>query len=293
MSSTLKEIRDHIQSIKKTQQFTKAMKIVSAAKLRKNLPIILKYRHYQKKLLSMLEHVLFDIDKEGSGFFNKVTHPKYACQIIITSDRGLCGTFNSQILKTAEANISSRYTHLVASGELTIICIGEKGYKYFTKQYPKYSKIEDHSELLRDLGHELWNQFSQKLIDDFKQKKLDCIDITFAHFESAGRQNIKTVQWLPRPLKSPSVSHHYFFEPNSKELLKHLIPDVLNARFYTILFENIMSEHTARMNAMTKATKNAGDLVTELQLTYNKARQNAITMELIDIVNAAEALREK
>ena len=294
MGANLKEVRERISSVKSTQQITKAMKMVSAAKLRRATDAIVQMRPYADKLNDMLRNILSNIEGSASTSFGTERIIESAAIVVVTSNRGLCGAFNSNIIKAAVAAIEEKYAVQRAAGKLTIVCIGKRGFDYFKKRYQDCNIVEDYVEIFSDLSFDNVAQVSQMLMDGFENKELDHITVCYGRFKNAAMQFPETFQWLPvQKLESKGGSKSradYIFEPSQKELLDQLVPSILQTTFQKFLLDTHASEHGARMTAMDKATENAEDLVKELKITYNKARQEAITKELSEIVGGAAAL---
>ncbi len=294
MGANLKEVRERIQSVKSTQQITKAMKMVSAAKLRRAQQAITQMRPYANKLNEMLVNILSNLEGDANTSFGQEREIKKAMIVVVTSNRGLCGAFNTNIIKAVNHGIETKYAALRESKNLTILCIGKKGYDFFKKRFPKENVIADHVGIFSDLSFDNVAQVSQKLMDTFEGMEYDAIDVAYGRFKNAAMQFPELVQFLPvQKLEKKEGSKgkaDYIFEPDKESLLKHLVPSILQTQFQKFLLDTHASEHGARMTAMDAATENAEDLMKELKITYNKARQEAITKELSEIVGGAAAL---
>jgi F-type H+-transporting ATPase subunit gamma len=292
--ANLKEVRDRIKSVKNTQQITKAMKMVSAAKLRKAQQAIVQMRPYANKQNEMLRNILSALGGGADTSFGKERVVKKACVVVVTSNRGLCGAFNTNVIKEAVAIIQAKYSEVVAEGNLTILPIGKKGNEFFRKNYPEINRIEDYVDLFSDLSFDNVAQVSQRLMDAFEANEYDMIDAAYGRFKNAATQFAEVEQWLPVPKieSDPDAkgTANYIFEPNEQELLEHLVPSILQTSFHKYLLDTHASEHGARMTAMDKASENANELLNDLKLSYNKARQEAITSEILEIVGGAAAL---
>lgn len=292
--ANLKEVRDRIKSVKNTQQITKAMKMVSAAKLRKAQQAIVQMRPYANKQNEMLRNILSALGGDADTSFGKERAVKKACVVVVTSNRGLCGAFNTNVIKEAVATIEAKYSETRDEGNLTILPIGKKGNEFFRKNYPNIDRIEDYVDLFSDLSFDNVSTVSQKLMDAFEEGEYDMIDAAYGRFKNAATQFAETEQWLPVPKVEADVdvkgTANYIFEPNEQELLEHLVPSILQTTFQKYLLDTHASEHGARMTAMDKASENANELLNELKLSYNKARQEAITNEILEIVGGAAAL---
>ena len=294
MSGKLKEVRERISSVQNTQQITKAMKMVSAAKLRKAQQAIQDMRPYAVKLNDMLRNILSNMEGDADVSFGKVREVHKACMVVITSNRGLCGAFNTNVIKAAVATIEEKYSAVRKNGQLSIICIGKKGFDFFRKRYEDCNIVDDYVHLFDHLSYERIALVSQRLMDAFDRKEYDSIDIAYGHFRNAAVQYPVSESFLPvPPLKKNdknSRKANYLFEPDKEELLSTLIPSILHTTFQKCVLDTHASEHGARMTAMDNATTNAEELMRDLRISYNKARQETITRELSEIVGGAAAL---
>ncbi len=295
MGANLKEVRERIQSVKSTQQITKAMKMVSAAKLRRAQQAITQMRPYANKLNAMLVNILSNLEGDASTVFGQHREVKKAMIVVVTSNRGLCGAFNTNVIKEVNKAIEGKYAALKESGDLTILCIGKKGYDFYKKRFPAENIIADYVEIFSDLSFDNVAQVSQKLMDLFESGEYDAIDAAYGRFKNAAMQFPEFVAFLPvEKLEvkegASKAKADYIFEPDKESLLKHLVPSILQTQFQKFLLDTHASEHGARMTAMDAATENAEDLMKDLKITYNKARQEAITRELSEIVGGAAAL---
>lgn len=294
--ANLKEVRDRITSVKNTQQITKAMKMVAASKLRRAQMAITQMRPYADKLNSMLKNILSNLEGNATTSFGEERAIENACVVVVTSNKGLCGAFNANVIKAAVATIEEKYAAHRAAGKLTILPIGKKGNAYFKKRYPDCTIIQDHVLLFDNLSFDNVATVSQGLMDAFEGKTYDSVHVAYGRFRNAALQFPECVQFLPVEKLEPtggSDSKHkadYIFEPNKVDLLNHLVPSILQTQFQKFVLDTHASEHGARMTAMDAATENAEDLVKELKISYNKARQEAITKELSEIVGGAAAL---
>jgi len=296
MGANLKEVRERITSVKSTQQITKAMKMVSAAKLRRATDAIVRMRPYADKLNDMLRNILSNIEGSASTSFGTERPIESAAVVVVTSNRGLCGGFNTNIIKAAVATIEERFSAQRAAGKLTIVCIGKRGYDYFKKRYTDCNFVTDYVEIFNDLSFDNVAQVSQLLMDGFENNEYDAITVSYGRFKNAAMQFPETFQFLPvqklEPTGGEEKQHRadYIFEPSQKELLEKLVPSILQTTFQKFLLDTHASEHGARMTAMDKATENAEELIKDMKIVYNKARQEAITKELSEIVGGAAAL---
>lgn len=299
MSGQLKEVRERIQSVNSTQQITKAMKMVSAAKLRRAQMAITEMRPYANRLDNMLRNILSNMEGEAGSSFGVEREVNKVLAIVVTSNRGLAGAFNTNIIKAAVANINEKYSEVRAKGGLTILCVGKKGFDFFRKRYTDCTIISDYVALFDDLGFENVAQVSQFAMDGFNNGDYDVVEASYGRFKNAALQFPECIQFLPvtkiekeTPKGEKTKSHRadYLFEPSKEELLEELIPTILQTTFQKFVLDTHASEHGARMTAMESATENANDLLKDLKVTYNKARQEAITKELSEIVGGAAAL---
>ena len=295
MGANLKEVRERITSVKSTQQITKAMKMVSAAKLRRATDAIVRMRPYADKLNDMLKNILSNIDGGANTTFGQYREVERAAVVVVTSNRGLAGAFNTNVIKSAVATIEEQFSEQRAAGNLTIICIGKKGYEYFKKRYQDCTIVNEYVGIFSDLSFDNVAQVSQMLMDSFEQKEFDMVTVSYSRFRNAAVQFAETHQFLPVEKLEPSAgaSKHradYIFEPSEQELLEQLVPSILQTTFQKFLLDTHASEHGARMTAMDKATENAEELIKDMKIVYNKARQESITKELSEIVGGAAAL---
>ncbi len=296
MSGKLKEVRERIKSVQSTQQITKAMKMVSASKLRRATMAITELRPYANRLDRMMKNIVSNLEGDINSPFVKVREVKKAAIVVITSNRGLCGAFNTNIIKEAIIKIEGEYSALRASKNLTLIFVGKKGFDVLRKRYSDLNLVTDYVDLFSDLSFDNVSQVSQMLMDKFSNGEFDKIEVCYGLFRNAALQEPKAVQFLPVAKldevgKDDSKSKaDYIFEPSKEVLLDELIPSILQTNFQKFVLENHASEHGARMTAMDNATTNAEELMKALKVNYNKARQEAITKELSEIVGGAAAL---
>ena len=295
MGANLKEVRDRISSVISTQQITKAMKMVSAAKLRKAQEAIVQLRPYASRLNQTLVNILSNMEGDASVSYANVRDINHAAFIVVTSSRGLCGAFNANIIKEVEARIADKYSEICNTEKMTFICIGKKGLEAIQRRYPMANIVEDHINLISEMTFEQVAELANQLIEKFNLAEYDNIDVAFGSFKNAATQYSRMEQFLPvekleQPANKKQMRADYIFEPDKSILLEKLIPSILQIRFQRYLLDTHASEHGARMTAMDKATENANDLLKELKINYNKARQEAITNELSEIVGGAAAL---
>ena len=289
----LKEVRTRIASVKSTQQITSAMKMVSASKLKRAQNAILKMRPYAGKLKEILENLSASLDNTD-GIYSKERKIQKVLIVAISSNRGLCGAFNGNVTKTIVNKINTQYADLNKNGNLDIICIGKMCADFFVRR--KYNVVEKNVEILDSLTFDNVLPIAEKLMKAFVDGKYDRIEVVYNQFKNAAVQILSTEQFLPiGKTKSTSgkekQTSDYIFEPNKEQIVSELIPKSLKIQFYKMLLDSVAAEHGARMTAMHKATDNADNLLKELRLSYNKARQASITKEILEIVGGAEALK--
>ncbi len=296
MSGQLKEVRERIKSVKSTQQITKAMKMVSAAKLRKAQDAIVALRPYSNKLDQMLKNILSNIEGDASSSFGQERPVEKVLIVPVTSSRGLCGAFNANIVKEA-SKLIDEFDSVRKAGNLTIMPLGKKGYDGTKNRFKDCTFITDHIDVFSDLSYDNVATVSSKVMDAFQEGTYDKIYVTYGRFKNAALQFAEAVQFLPVEKieatgtgEESKLKADYIFEPSKEQLLENLIPSILQTTFQKFLLDTNASEHGARMTAMDKATENAEEIVKELKISYNKARQEAITKELSEIVGGAAAL---
>ena len=296
--ANLKEVRDRISSIKSTMQITKAMKMVSAAKLRRAQQAIVQMRPYSVKQNQMLSNIVSNLSGDVDLTFAKERTENNVLIIVVTSNRGLCGAFNSFVCKEA-VKLVEKYDAQRKAGNLSMMFVGKKGYDYFKNRYTDVNFITDDMLLFNDLSFANTATVAQGLMNDFEGNKYDKIEVTYGEFKNAAMQYFKAEQFLPiQKVEAEEVEGEeksgqkalFIFEPSAEELLEHMVPSILKTQFHKYLLDTHASEHGARMTAMDKATENADDLLKELKIDYNKARQEAITREISEIVGGVAAL---
>ncbi len=298
MSGKLKEVRERISSVKKTQQITKAMKLVAASKLRRAQDAIQQMRPYANKQQEILINILSNLEGDVNSSFGEEREIQSACLVAITSNRGLCGAFNTNILKAAKAKIEGSLAGVMANGSLTVLPIGKKAHEFFQKNYKnQVTIIEDYVALFDDLSFDNVSSVSASLMKAFEEKQYDAVDVAYAQFKNVVVQVPEVAQFLPVEkieveAGKSTTKADYIFEPDKESLLEQLIPSILQTQFQKYILDTHASEHGARMTAMDNATENAEELIKELKVTYNKARQEAITREISEIVGGAAALDE-
>jgi F-type H+-transporting ATPase subunit gamma len=283
--ANLKEIRNRISSVSSTMQITSAMKMVSAAKLKKAQDAITAMRPYSNKLTELLQSLSATLDADSGSMYAAQREVKNVLVVAITSNRGLCGAFNSNIIKQTNVLINDVY----GDKNVSVLAIGKKANDAFAKQK---RVIANKSEVFDDLTFDNVAQIAEMLMEKFAEGDFDKIDLVYNHFKNAATQIVMSEQFLPIvPLEGEAnVNLDYLFEPSKQEIVEALIPKSLKTQLFKGIRDSFASEHGARMTAMHKATDNATDLRDQLKLTYNKARQASITNEILEIVGGAEAL---
>jgi len=288
--SSLKEIRTRIASVESTQKITSAMKLVSAAKLRRAQNAIVNLKPYSNKLSAVLQNLSASIGISGESPLFAVRKPEKVVLIAITSNRGLCGAFNSNIIREIHRIAHEEYQEQLQKGKLRLVCIGKKAVEQLQK---KYEVLYANESLLDAPQFEEIAKIASELIADFCNKKIDKITIVYNHFLNPATQKIICEPFLPvvnLENESPAKNTDFVLEPSREVLVNELIPKILKLQLYKIILDSIAAEHGARMTAMSKATDNAIEILKDLKLKYNNARQAAITNELNEIVSGAEAL---
>ena len=299
MAGNLKEVRDRIASVNNTQQITKAMKMVSASKLRLAQGAIQRMRPYADKLNDMLRNILSNMDGDSTTQYGEERAAEKVCIVVVTSNRGLCGAFNTNINKAAVALLTDTYAAQMEAGNVTLLFIGKKGYDFFRKRYTNVRFNTQYLTLFDDLSFDNVKRVSQELMDGFLARTFDRVDVVYGFFKNAAVQYPTVQQFLPVEKLEVAADNDerrrkvdYVFEPDKVALLDYLVPGILQTQFQKYLLDTHASEHGARMTAMDKASENANELLKELKLSYNKARQEAITKEIPEIVGGAAALEQ-
>ncbi|MBT4034091.1 MAG: ATP synthase F1 subunit gamma [Candidatus Marinimicrobia bacterium] len=284
--ANLKDIRKRIGTIESIKQVTRAMKLVAAAKLRRAQSNMEQARPYAGRIHGVLNHLLPDIDRTTHDLLS-MRPAKQKAFIILTSDRGLCGSFNSNILRQAESIIDT-----AGKENSKLICIGRKGYEYFGKR--GYDVVEHYTDFWNELNFSHATKMARAITDRYLSGEFDDVRVIFNEFKNVAQQEIVEYHYLPLVLEDDAeeVNTDYLFEPSKDEVVKSLVPRHLNIQMWRFLLESYASEQAARMTSMEAATNNAGDLIDRLRLEYNKARQAAITTEILEVVSGAEALVE-
>ncbi|MBM3441153.1 MAG: ATP synthase F1 subunit gamma [Bacteroidetes bacterium] len=295
MPGQLKEVRNRIKSVQSTQQITKAMKMVSAAKLRRAQDSILQLRPYARKLQDMLSNIVSNAEGGDGGLHLAAERPiERVLLIVITSDRGLCGAYNANIQKLAKATIDAHYTDAHRKGQVTIWGIGKKGAEFFAKK--GYQVDTAYRDIFLQLSFTAVQACAQAAVQAFMERRFDVVELVYSEFRNAATQRFAVERFLPIPKAAPDArkkgqKYDFLFEPDRDQLIAELMPKILNTQLYKSVLDAHASEHGARMTAMDKATENANEMLKSLKITYNSARQAAITTELTEIVSGAAALQ--
>ncbi len=289
---SLKEVRNRIQSINSTQQITKAMKMVSAAKLRRAQDAIIQMRPYAQRLTGILNNLSAAVEDNVANPYAQERAPERVLIVAITSDRGLAGAFNANIVKGVVNLIAEKYAAQAAAGNVTVMPIGKKGMDALTRR--RYKIYGEYTGLFSGLSFANARAASEYAMSAFLNGTYDRVDLVYNEFRNVVTQVMQREQFLPivaAPVQQQNANKiDYIFEPSQEEIFQELVPKSLKVQFYRALLESNASEHGARMSAMDKATENAKDLLKELRLQYNRSRQAAITKEILEIVGGAEAL---
>lgn len=288
--ANLKEVRNRITSVTSTQQITKAMKMVSAAKLKRATNAIVQLRPYANKLRDILAQVSASVEGNDSPYTQDRV-PTKVLIVVVTSNRGLAGAFNANAIKTTNNLIAAKYADQFARGDVSMIAIGKRGHDFFSKR--NFNVIGNHNELFNNLDFENVSKVTEYIMNEFKEGNIDRVEVVYNQFRNAAVQVLTSEQLLPllpEEKKEDAVELDYIIEPSKEKIIEELIPKAIKIQLYKAVLDSNASEHGARMTAMDKATENAGDLLKQLKLSYNQARQAAITTELTEIVSGAAAL---
>lgn len=288
----LKEIRTRIASVKTTRQVTSAMKMVSAAKLKKAQDAILQIRPYAEKLHEILTSLSTSLENVEDSVYTQAREPEKVLVILVTSNRGLCGGFNTNITKKAIELANTTYIEQLKLGKLDFMCIGKQGQRQL--KHRGYKVVADENSLYDNLTFENVAQVAEAAMKAFEDKNYDRIELVYNQFKNAAVQVQTTEQFLPVKMedqKESNTNFDFIYEPSKEHIIKELIPRSLKIQFYKALLDSNAAEHGARMTAMHQATDNATTLIGDLTLDYNKARQASITNQIVEIVGGAEALR--
>ncbi|MDB5112665.1 MAG: synthase subunit gamma [Mucilaginibacter sp.] len=290
--ANLKEVRNRIGSVSSTQQITKAMKMVSAAKLKRATNAIIQLRPYANKLKELLSNLSSSLE-DGSSPFLAQREPHKVLIVVVSSNRGLAGAFNANVIKTANNLIAQKYSEQLKAGNVSIVSIGKKSQEYYQRR--KYNVIGNNNEIYNNLNFANVSLVTESIMQGFLKGEFDRVELVYNHFKNAAVQFLVAEQLLPVPKAEGKVENKgtqvdYILEPSKEEIVEQLIPKNIKIQLYRAVLDSNASEHGARMTAMDKATENAGDLLKALKLAYNQARQAAITTELTEIVSGAAAL---
>ncbi len=293
MAGQLKEVRNRIKSVQSTQQITKAMKMVSAAKLRRAQDAIIQMRPYAQKLQEMLSNIVSNSEGDASGMPLAIERPvEKVLFIVITSDRGLAGAFNANTIKLTKATIAEKYAEQYRKGNITIWSIGKKGYEHFSKN--NYKTDATYKDIFQQLNFENVQQASKAAMKAFEERQFDLVELVYSQFKNAATQRFEVERFLPIPKvekKAGAAKADFIYDPSKELLIAELMPKILNTQLYKAVLDSNASEHGARMTAMDKASENANEMLRSLKISYNRARQAAITTELTEIVSGAAALQ--
>ncbi|MBI9054859.1 MAG: ATP synthase F1 subunit gamma [Bacteroidales bacterium] len=287
----LKEIRTRITSVKSTKQITSAMKMVSAAKLKKAQDAVINLRPYAGKLHQILFHINQSIEQEEESLYSRDGIPEKILIVSVTSNKGLCGAFNANVIKQVAKLVNEDFVGENKAGNVSVYSVGKRGTEFY--QSKGFKMLGFNNEILDDLNFSNSIPIIEDVMNRYVEKEFDKVVLVYNRFKNAGVQILTSEQYLPIQLPNDIESEEsfdYIFEPTKECIVQELIPKSLKIQFYEAMLESLAAEHGARMTAMHKATDNATGLIRDLQLTYNKARQSAITNEILEIVGGAEAL---
>jgi F-type H+-transporting ATPase subunit gamma len=292
--ATLREVRARISGVKKTEKITKAMKMVAAAKLRRAQTAVVAARPYARKIQELLQH----LNANAEILLNPLLVPRETngvALVVVTADRGMCGPFNSNVIKAALGHTEFHYQQFLTSGQLKLFCVGRKGADFFTKQ--RYSLAGRYTSVYNNLVFAETQKIVHDIVVGYLNREFDKVEVIYNEFKSVTRQRIVVEPFLPIPpeaigtaVKSTRLVN-YIYEPSSRHIAHAMVPRHVDFQMWRIVLESNAAEQAARMTAMDNATENANELITTLQLLYNKARQAAITKELLEVVSGSEALR--
>ncbi len=290
--TSLKEIRRRISSVKSTRQITSAMKMVAAARLRKAQDKIVKLRPYAAKLHELLVGISMKIEEsENEQAYSRSSENEKVLLIVVTSNRGLCGSFNMNVIKETMRITDEKYNKQYNNNTLWLMTIGKKAWDFFRKT--DYQIYENHSDLFDNLTFENCSVIADKIMDAFLKKEFDRVEFVYNKFRNAAVQDLSFETFLPIETEQEGddiQTGEYIFEPSKEEIIDEIIPKTLKIQFYRTVLDSYVAEHGARMTAMHMATDNATELIRDLNLEYNKARQASITNQILEVVNGAEAL---
>jgi F-type H+-transporting ATPase subunit gamma len=291
----LKEVKNRITSVMSTQQITKAMKMVAAAKLRKSQERITQIRPYAQKLNAILKNLSeAQLSGDGDNWYSQVREEKRILVVAVSSDRGLCGSFNTNVMKGVTRLIQEKYEAQSRKGNVVVLPIGRKATEFFGKR--KIEVVGQYSNLFSSLTFEGASEVGEYIMKAFREGKFDKVELVYNEFKNVATQILRVEQLLPVVSPKPeagasSKQTDYIYQPSQQEIVEALIPNSLKVQIFKGLLDSNAAENGARMTAMDKATENAGELLKELKLSYNRSRQAAITKEILEIVGGAEALK--
>jgi F-type H+-transporting ATPase subunit gamma len=291
---SLKEVKNRINTTISTQQITKAMKMVSAAKLRRAQDRITQMRPFAQKLNAILQNLsAAQSGGDTDNWYSTVREESKILIVAVSSDRGLCGSFNSNVFKAVNRIIDEKYSEQFRKGNVTVLSIGKKTSDYFGKR--KCNLIADYTLLFSSLSFENVSRAAEFIMQAFREGKFDKVEVVYNEFKNIATQILRVEQLLPilPPAEGATSSNqtNYIYQPDQEEILTGIIPKSIKVQLYKAVLDSNAAEHGARMTAMDKATENAGELLKQLKLTYNRTRQAAITKEILEIVGGAEALK--
>ncbi len=289
--ASLKEVKSRITSVISTQQITKAMKMVAAAKLRRSQERITQMRPYAQKLTHLFQNMSAAGQSEES-WYSKPRLEEKILLVIVSSDRGLCGSFNSTIIKAANRLITEKYARQAANGNVAVLPLGKKAFEYFTKR--NFPVVSEYWNIFQGLSYDSIAEVGEHLMSAYKAGEYDKIEVVYNEFKNVATQLLRVEQFLPvlpQAKEVKGVETDYIYLPTQEEIVVGLVPKALKIQLYKSVLDSNAAENGARMTAMDKATENAGELLKELKLTYNRTRQAAITKEILEIVAGAEALK--
>lgn len=293
MAGQLKEVRGRISSVQSMQQITKAMKMVSAAKFRRAQDAIVQMRPYAQKLQEMLSNIVSNTEGDAELALAAERPVEKVLLIVVTSDRGLAGAFNANVIKLAKAVIGEKYQSQFDKGNVTIWNLGKKGYEALTKG--GYKTNDRYKDIFLNLSFENVQKIAADAMAAFSDKQFDAVEIIYSQFKNAATQVFTAEQFLPIPkvekAEGTTTKADFIFDPNKEDLIEELMPKILNTQLFKAVLDSHASEHGARMTSMDKASENANEMLKSLKLSYNRARQAAITTELTEIVSGAAALQ--
>ena len=288
----LKEIRIRIASVKTTRQVTSAMKIVSAAKLKKAQDAIYQIRPYANKLHGILSSISSSLEETEDSLYTKQREPEKVLLVLVSSNRGLCGGFNTNVAKSAAKLVLEKYQTQAEKQNVEFLCIGKQGMRQL--RYHGFRVTDNRNDIFNELSFENVSEIAEEIMNAFVEGKYDRVELVYNQFKNAAVQIQTTEQFLPIEIKKDAeikANSNFIYEPSKEYIVKELIPRILKIQFYKAILDSHAAEHGARLTAMHSATDNATELLSYLTLEYNKARQAAITGEILEIVSGAEALK--